>query len=239
MQGGPPASPLASRTDYAIVIAAMERRKSSHRDLHVLLKHRQYFGVEPLKLRAAAARIVARVAGLPPERARVTARQLHHDFGVDTTEGRPLVEELVAEGLLEPRDELPGVYAVGPRFAEIAGARVIDPLPRERARELIADACTLARQINALWARIPLEIDAIAPFGSYMSRDAHLSELSLGIVVRARPATRRAVWRMASKADGAGVIRTAFRGLDPFVRVRLVTDLQLLPRPFAVVFRAD
>ena len=55
----------------------------------MLLKHRHYFGVEPLKLRAAAARIVARIAGLPPERARVTARQLHHDFGVDTTEGRP------------------------------------------------------------------------------------------------------------------------------------------------------
>lgn len=217
----------------------MDRRRARPQDYHVLLKHRQYFGVEPLKLRAAAARIVARIAGLPPERARVTVRQLHHDFGVDTTEGGPLVEELVAEGLLEPSTDLPGVYAVGPRFAEIAAARVIDPLPRERARQLIADASTLAGQINALWARIPLEIDAIATFGSYMSRDAYLAELSLGILVRARPATRRAHWRMATKADGAGAIRTAFRGLDPFVRARLVTDLQALPRPFAVVFRAE
>jgi len=213
--------------------------RARSRDYHVLLKHKQYFGVEPQKLRAAAARIVARVAGLPPERARVTARQLHHDFGVDTVEGQPLLDELVAEGLLEPRPELPGVYAVTPQLAEIASARVIDPLPRERARALVVDACTLAGHINAMWARIPLEIDAIAVFGSYMSRDANLAELSLGIVVRGRPATRRAHWRMASKPDGAQAIRTAFRGLDPFVRVRLVTELASLPRPFAVIFRPE
>ena len=65
----------------------MERRKSSRQDYHVLLKHLHYFGVEPLRLRAAAARIVARVAGLPPERARVTSRQLLMDFGIDTSEG--------------------------------------------------------------------------------------------------------------------------------------------------------
>ena len=169
----------------------------------------------------------------------MTARQLQHDFGVDTAEGRPLVEELVAEGLLEPRPDAPDAYAVTPQFAEIAAARVIDPLPRERARQLVAEACSLAGQVNALWARIPIEIDAIATFGGYMSRDANLAELSLGLVVRARPATRRARWRMSTKAEGAEAIRTAFRGLDPFVRVRLVTDLQALPRPFAVVFRAD
>lgn len=217
----------------------MDRRKARPREYHVLLRHRQYFGVEPQKLRAAAARVVARMAGLPPERARVTARQLHHDFGVDTAEGRPLVEELVAEGLLEPRPEARDAYAVTPQFAEIAAARVIDPLPRERARQLVAEACTLAGQVNALWARIPIEIEAIATFGGYMSRDANLGELSLGLVVRARPSTRRARWRMSTKAEGALAIRAAFRGIDPFVRVRLVTDLQALPRPFAVVFRAD
>ena len=217
----------------------MERRKSSHRDFHVLLKHRHYFGVEPLKLRAAAARIVARVAGLPPERARVTSRQLLMDFGIDTVEGHSLVEELVAEGLLKPRPERPGVYGVAPRFAQIAGARIVDPLPRERAKQLVTEACGLAAQINTSWARIPLEVDMIAPFGSYMTRDSKLSELSLGVVVRMRPATRRAHWRMASKAEGASALRAAFRGLHPFVRVRLVTELQDLPRPFSVVFRAD
>ncbi len=217
----------------------MDRRGDRSRDYHVLLRHRQYFGVEAQTLRAAAARVVARMAGLPPERARVTARQLQHDFGVDTVEGRPLVEELVAEGLLEPRADAPDAYAVTPQLAEIAAARVIDPLPRERARQLVAEACALAGQVNALWSRIPIEIEAIATFGGYMSRDVNLGELSLGVVVRARPATRRARWRMSTKAEGAEAIRTAFRGLDPFVRARLVTDLQALPRPFAVVFPAD
>ena len=138
-----------------------------------------------------------------------------------------------------PRPELPGVFGITSGFKEIATARVIDPLPRERARQLIGEACALAAVINADWARIPLEIDALAAFGSYMSRDSQLAELSLGVVVRARPATRRAHWRMSSKSDGAGAVRTAFRELDPFVRVRLVTDLSDVPRPFSVVFRAD
>jgi len=217
----------------------MERRKSSHNDYRVLLRHLHYFGLEPLKLRAAAARIVSRVAGLPPERARVTSRQLLLDFGIDTVDGLSLVDELVAEGLLEPRPELPGVFGVAPRLAEIASARVVDPLPRERARKLVNEACMLAAQINADWARIPLVIESVAPFGSYMSRDPQLAELSLGVVVRGRPATRRAHWRMATKSEGASAIRTAFRALDPFLRVRLVTDLQDVPRPFSVAFRVD
>ena len=217
----------------------MERRKSPQPEFQVLLRHLHYFGVEPRKLRTAAARIVSRVAGLPPERARVTSRQLLLDFGIDTIEGLSLVDELVAAGLLVPRPELPGVFGIASGFKEIATARVIDPLPRERARQLIGEACALAAVINADWPRIPLEIDALAAFGSYMSRDSQLAELSLGVVVRARPATRRAHWRMSSKSDGAGAVRTAFRELDPFVRVRLVTDLSDVPRPFSVVFRAD
>lgn len=217
----------------------MERRKSSHPEYPVLLRHLHYFGVEPLKLRAAAARIVSRVAGLPPQRARVTSRQLLMDFGIDTVEGLSLVDELVAAGLLEPRPELPGVYGVAPGFAEIAAARVIDPLPRARAKRLVTEACGLAARINTEWVRIPVEIEAIAPFGSYMSRDSQLADLSLGVVVRLRPATRRAHWRMATKAEGANAIKTAFRGLSSFVRVRLVTDLQDVPKPFSVVYKAD
>jgi hypothetical protein len=217
----------------------MNRSKSSREDFQVLLKHRHYFGVEPDRLRAAAARIVARVAGLTPDRARVTSRQLLNDFGVDTVEGMSLVDDLVSEGLIEPRSEHPGVYGVASRFAKIASARVVDPLPRSRARQLVIHACDLAAQINAEWTRIPLEIEAIAPFGSFMSRDPNLSELALGIVVRLRPATRRAHWRMSTKADGVTAIRSAFKDLDSFVRVRVVTDLQDVPRPFSVVFRME
>ncbi len=32
-------------------------------------------------------------------------------------------------------------------------------------------------------------------------------------------------------------MRTAFRELSSFIRVKMVTDKRLLPRPFAVVFQ--
>ena len=205
----------------------------------VLLTHRHYFGVAPQKLRDSAARVLTRVAGLAPERVRINVRHLRNDFGVDTVDATALAGELVEAGLLTPRAESPGDYQVTSRFAEVASARVIDPLPRARARELVAEACALALQINAGWARIPLEIEAIAAYGDYMSRSAHLDALSLGIVVRTRPETRRAHWRMATKAEGANVIRTAYRDLDAFVSAHLVTEQKSLPRPFSVVFRAD
>jgi hypothetical protein len=44
---------------------------------------------------------------------------------------------------------------------------------------------------------------------------------------------------MATKAEGANQIRAAFRELSSFVRVRVVHDAQLLPRPFAVAFQAE
>lgn len=205
--------------------------------VRTLVTDRRYFGVEPIKLRAAAGRVLARVAGLPPDRARVSARHLLQDFGVSTVEGEALIGELVAEGLLRPRTEMPSDYRLTRRFAEFAAARVVDPLPRARARHLLAKACALAAEVNANWTRNPLEIEMLAPFGRYMSRDEQLAELGLGIVVRARPGSRRAHWRMTTKSDGANEIRAAFRELSSFVRVRLVNDPQLLPRPFAVVFQ--
>jgi len=204
-----------------------------------LVTHRRYFGIEPLKLRAAAARVMTRVAGLPSHRARVTARNLRQDFGMDTVEGQVLVDELVAHGLLRPGSPTRDDFRLTRRFSELASARVVDPLPRARARLLLAQACEYAARINAEWSRNPLEIEMIAPFGSYMSREHDLAELSLGIVVRLRPTSRRARWRMATKAEGASQIRAAFRELSSFVRVRVVHDAQLLPRPFAVAFHAE
>ena len=45
--------------------------------------------------------------------------------------------------------------------------------------------------------------------------------------------------RSLRKAEGAEAIRNAFKRLSSFVRVRLVTDVRTLPRPFSVVFEAD
>ena len=40
-----------------------------------------------------------------------------------------------------------------------------------------------------------------------------------------------------TKAQGANDIRAAFRELSSFVRVRMVKETRLLPRPFGVVFQ--
>lgn len=205
-----------------------------------LITERLYFGgVDGLRLRAAAGRVLARVMGLPPERASVSARALQQDFGMDTITGRALVDELVAEGLLRPRSGQSGGYRPTERFLELASARVVDALPRVRAKALVADAAKLAMRINADWTRNPVEIEALAPFGTYMSLEVYLDELPLGVVVRSRSSPRRLGWRSRmTKADGIDEIRTAFRDLSSFVRVGIVNDLRLLPRPFAVVYQA-
>jgi hypothetical protein len=203
-----------------------------------LVTRRLYFGLDPLRLREASGRVLARVVGLPPERANVSDADLQHDLGVSTTVCRVAVEEMVAEGLLSPRDGTPGQYRLTTRFAELAAARVVEPLARTKARAIVSRACDAARVINADWARNPLIVMAVAPFGAYLSREQHLDTLPIGVVVAARPATRRARFRMQGKLEGARDIRAALRSLSSFVDVELVTQMTDLPRPHAVVFYA-
>jgi hypothetical protein len=208
--------------------------------VRTLVTKRLYFGLDALHLRAATGRVLARVVGLPPERARVNLRNLCQDFGVDTTLGQALVDELVAERLLTAPNGLQADYGLTARFLEFAAARVVEPLPRERAKQLLVQANVLATEINEDWTHNPLEIEALAPFGSYMTRDSALAELGVGIVVRPRATTRRARWgRMQTKSDGGREIRAAFRALSSFIQVRMVNETQLLPRPFAIAFNAD
>lgn len=205
-----------------------------------LVTDRLYFGLDALTLRTASARVLARVVGLPPQRARVSLRALCQDFCVDEAQGQALIQELVAGRLVEPPDELQADYGLSERFLEFAAARVVEPLSRERAKQLLAQACALAARINDEWTHSPLEIEALVPFGNYMTRDAHLAELSLGLVVRPRPAARRARWgRIKTKSDAAREIRAEFRDLSSFIQVRMVSETRRLPRPFAVAFNAD
>jgi hypothetical protein len=204
-----------------------------------LVTQRLYFGVDAFKLREASGRVLARIAGLTADRAKVSANDIRRDFGMDTVEGQIMVDEMVAEGLLRPREPSSAEYRVTERFVEYANARVVEPLVRSRARHIVASARELASRINAEWTRNPLEIEAIAPFGCYISQDLYLDKLPIGIVVRARPASRRARWRMLSKADGAHEVRGAFKALSSFVQAQLVTQISELPPPFAVVFQAN
>jgi hypothetical protein len=205
-----------------------------------LVARQRYFGLDPFHLRTGAGRVLTRVVGLPPSRARVRAEHLKQDFAVDTIEGDALLHQLVDHGLLRPHPEQPGDFELTERVREFAAARVVEPLPRARARQLIARACDLARQVNAEWTRNPLEIEALAVSGSYMSRASELTDLVLGIVVRSRSAERRARWgRMANKQAGAQEIRAELMALSSFVAVHFVTERAALPRPFSIVFTDD
>ncbi|MCC6378781.1 MAG: hypothetical protein IT519_08200 [Burkholderiales bacterium] len=204
-----------------------------------LVSDRRYFGIDALALRAAAARVVSRVAGLPPERARVRGAFLRQDFGLDTVDGRALLEEFCAVGLLQKPAEPASDFLVTPKLAEYANARIVEPLPRAKAKALVLRACELAERVNRDWSRNPLEIAAVAPHGSYLSREQRLDELPIALVVRARPSTRRARFHQLSKTDGAQGLRESFSELSSFVRVRLVTALDAVPRPFSVAWQAE
>lgn len=201
-----------------------------------LITDRLYYGLEPTQLRTATARTLSRVVGLAPERARVSAASLQHDFALDTAGAAAVVDELVAAGLLQPPVEGQPGYGLTPDFFELASARIVEPLPRSRARQLVADAKGVAERINADDTHNPLSIVTLAVFGDYMSRRTRLAELSFGVLVDLRaPSWRTRFGRMQRKAEGAESIRAALRGLSSFVRVRVVTELAALPRPFSVI----
>ena len=202
-----------------------------------LVTQRLYFGMDALKLHACTGRALSRIVGLPRERARVSAPNLHQDFEVDPTQGQALIGQLVSAGLLQPAPERPDDYRLTERFFEFAAARIVEPLQRPRAKLLLAMGCKLAESINREWSRNPLEIESFAVYGAYMTREHRMDELSLGVVVQSRVSPPRARFRkMLTKSEGADQIRTAFRDLSSFVTVRLVTDRRTLPRPFSMVF---
>jgi hypothetical protein len=204
-----------------------------------LVTKRLYFGIDPLRLREASGRVLARMHGLAPSRASISAEDLRRDFALDTIDARTTVEAMVADGLLRPRTRVPSEYRLTGRFVEYANARVVEPLPRSRARALVARACDLATEINGSWTRNPLEIGALAPFGIYLSREPHLDGLPLGVVLRMRPVARRARFRMLPKADAVRDVRAAFEALSSFAQIRLATDIDQLPQPCAIVFQAE
>jgi hypothetical protein len=205
-----------------------------------LIAHQQYFGMEPIRFREAAHRVLARVVGLPVDRARVPGRRLREDFAMTTQSGEALLDELVRGGLIKPHGERNDEYRLTEKFAEFAHARIVAPLPRARARQLLERATKIAANINAGWTRNPLEIEAIAVSGAYMSRGDQLAELTLNVVVRNRAERRDVPWgRRASKAEGANEIRDELSKLTSFAIVHLLTDRLTLPRPFAIVFNAD
>src|SRR5689334_10412184 len=126
--------------------------------LRTLISSQLYFGLEPLHLRRGAERTLARVAALPPDRVRLTARMLREDFRVDAGSGDALAKALLAGGLLEAEGS-DDSYRLTDRFREYAQARVLAPLNRADAKTLVEQACRAAAHINSDRPWNPLVID--------------------------------------------------------------------------------
>jgi hypothetical protein len=203
-----------------------------------LVARRRYFGVEAVSLQHSAYRILARVVGMPQERARISNTELRHDFGVDTRVGATLVTKLVAGGLVRPHPGPDGDLEVLPRMAEFAAARVVEPLLRSKARRLVERAGKLAEKFNHDATRNPLSIVAVATCGEYVLDCEELSELRFGIVVCDRPPNRMSRWRAHIPADEANAeVRRMFTELSSFVQVVMTEDTRALPRPFSIAWQ--
>lgn len=203
-----------------------------------LVARRRYLGVDAIELQQAAHRVLARIVGLPLTHARVSSRQLRHDFRVDTQEGQALVSRLVAGGLVKPHAGHDGGFEVLPRMAEFAKARVVEPLSRAKAQHLVRKACKLAEGFNRETSRNPVAILSIAPCGQYLQDREELSQLVLGVVLCERPRRRMSRWRPPiPKEEGTEVAKRLIGSLSSYVKVVLVEELSQLPRPFSVAWQ--
>lgn len=203
-----------------------------------LVADQRYFGLEAQAFHDGAERMLARVAGLAPERKRIDVRSLGEDFRLDAAASWALLRAMLTDGLLRP--DGPANYRPARRFREYALAAVVAPLSRARARQLIEGACRLAERINTHWTRNPFRIKTIAVSGSYMSRRNRLPELALWLVLRRRPEAKMRRWGSPlGKSEALRQIVTSARALSSFVVIRVVADKEKVQRPFSVVFQSD
>jgi hypothetical protein len=205
-----------------------------------LVTRRLYFGVDAMRLREAAGRVLLRVEGAPADHTTIALETLAQAFRMNAPASRALAEQMVDSGLLQQPDPERLEYVITERFRHYAEARIVEPLPRSRAQLIVAHVGDLAKHFNRTASRNKYEIDSIAVFGDYMSRDPELSALLLGVTGRRRaPGARQAAGRATVPLQGHDHIRDMLEELSSFVLVKFFPRLQDVPRPFSVVFKDD
>ena len=199
-----------------------------------------YFGLDPSRLRDAANRVLSRIPEHVTNHASVPLDTLLDDFRLGAATSRAILDQMVKDGVLERLSASGAEFAITTRFREIARARIVDPLAREKAQMLIAHCVELAQRFNRTATRNKYEIETIAVYGSYMSRNHNLADLLLGVTGRHRTPGQRAVMgRATAQTEGTDHIRALFEGQSQFVEVAFFKRLQDVPRPFSVVFKAE
>jgi hypothetical protein len=205
-----------------------------------LVTRRLYFGVDARRLRDSAERVLLRVQGLPPERARIRLDALEHDFGWNPGATRAMVEQMIQGGLLQRLSPHAAEFGITDKFRRCAQARIVDPLPRSRGQLLLTHIADVARKFNESEQRNKYEIDTIAVFGQYVSNEHELTELALGVTGRRRPPPERAMFGRATvSTEGTEQIRAMLEAPSGFITVSFIQKVADLPKPFSILFRAD
>ena len=203
-----------------------------------LVTRHTYFGLDAMQLRNSAERVLMRVQGQPPERAKVGLDTLAHDFRLSPRDSLSMVEKMVHSGLLAKSTPHTAEYLITDKFRLYASARIVEPLPRSRAQMLLTHMVDLAAHFNRNATRNKYEIEVIAVHGDFMSREPELAALSLAVTGRRRaPGTRPIAGRAMAPTDGHEQIRRLFEELSSFAHVRFFKRLEDVPRPFSVIFK--
>lgn len=199
-----------------------------------------YFGLDPLRLRDAANRVLARLPEDTSIDASVRIDALVEDFRLTPAASRAIVEEMVQSGLLMKLAPTGSTFGITTRFREIARARIIEPLERAHAQLLLGHCAEIAAHFNRTAVRNKYEIEAVAVFGSYMTRNKGIAELELAITGRHRsPGQKNVFGRATTPTEGTERIRALFEKQSGFIEVHFFKRLADVPRPFSVVFKAD
>jgi len=105
---------------------------------------------------------------------------------------------------------------------------------------LLTHCTELADQFNRTALRNKYEIEAIAVFGSYMSRNQGMAELELAITGRhRRPGQKNLIGRATTPTEGTERIRALFEKQSGFIEVHFFKRLSDVPRPFSVIYKSD
>ena len=204
-----------------------------------LVARHLYFGMNPLHLRDAANRVLSRVPEDTSMSSAVNIDAIVEDFRLTPSASKAIVEEMVQTGILTKLTHTGAHFGITTRFREIARARIIEPLERAQAQMLLTHCSELAEQFNRTALRNKYEIEAIAVFGSYMSRNQGLAELELAITGRRRtPGQKNLIGRATTPTEGTDRIRALFEKQSGFIEVHFFKRLSDVPRPFSVIYKS-
>ena len=205
-----------------------------------LVTRKLYFGVDAMQMRDSSARVLSRLEQTPSDRPVVKLDALIEDFRVSAAASRRMVDEMLRHGLLQRVGDHNSEFGVTDKFRQYADAHIIDPLPRSRAKMLLTHIADLAWHFNRSAVDNKYEIDALAVFGSFMSLEPELAELTVAVTGRRRPPVARpAAGRATEHREGHEQIRELIEGQSRYLQAKFLKSLDDVPRPFSVIFKSS